>query len=410
MTQLVKYSMVFLSAFGSIKAGDATPAEASAVGAKLTKVVNGKSALDSFGINSAVNGITKPTNDNYKAFAPGGSMIKKFKTYNKAVSSGVKTDACEVMTNPITGEAINVALSGTTIVGGAINIAVGYVLSEVLVAVLPPVLEAIVGVIPVDKILGYFAGDLTKDISGEQIGDALSSGASHVMGQTANHGGNMPLSVDDAVAYEGLTKQVQLAYAEEDRATLNPFDISSPNTMMGSIIQMILPYYIQSSSSVGTISNSLSVIGSMVSNSFGSILSPSISGAASADKSQYELCDDPAIKDNDIAAGAYCNVIYGIPTKYLDKDPTTVLNELIASGDIDKESETGEPKEDSKLQAWIEMCTDGTTDLIKSCKIDKKTANFALYTIDHRIQKSLDGEETTTTSATTPSTEEEIAP
>jgi len=44
----------------------------------------------------------------------------------------------------------------------------------------------------------------------------------------------------------------------------------------------------------------------------------------------------------------------------------------------------------------VASCTDGTTDAAEGCKItDKKTANYALYTIDHRIQQSLDGPDTT---------------
>ncbi|NCQ54491.1 hypothetical protein COV88_00500 [Candidatus Saccharibacteria bacterium CG11_big_fil_rev_8_21_14_0_20_41_19] len=392
MAQLIKYSMVFLSAFGAIKAGDATPAEASTIGDELTKIgSNGKSAMDSFGMNNAINSTTKPSTDDYKQFIPANKITSNLGSYNKVVSGAVKTNTCKVTTSIEFGAAVDVALSGTTLVGGVINIAAGYALGEVIAMVAPPIIKAITEVIPTEKILGWFLNDLTKDINGEQVGDALASGASHVMGQAANAGGNMPLSVDDAVAYNGLTKQVQLAYAEEDRATLSPFDISSPNTMLGSIVQKLIPYYTSASSGVGSITHSLSFIGNLVMGSFGAALQPLTAGAESADTNQYQLCQDPMLED--VAAGPYCNIIYGVPIEYLDKSPTDVLQAL---GNDNVDQYTGNPVEGSDLEAWVASCTDGTTDAAEGCKItDKKTANYALYTIDHRIQQSLDGPDTT---------------
>jgi hypothetical protein len=347
-------------------------------------------------ISQAHKSRVSPSTSNYKAFAPGGTVISKLGNYNKAVSGSVKTNACEVMTSPYAGEAVNIALTDTTIVGGVINLAAGFAIGTVIEKVLPPVLNAIISVIPSQKILGYFLGDLTKDISGEKIGDALASGASHVMGQTANDGGNMPLTVKEAVAYENATKQVQLAYAEEDRATLSPFDISNPNTMLGSIVQKLIPYYTSANSTIGSIAHNFSFISNLVIGSFGTALQPLSASADSVDTSQYELCDDPMISDSGVAAGPYCNIIYGVPTQYLDKDPSTVLQELISSGEVDPE--TGEPVKDKGLQAWEELCTDGSTDTLKSCEVTDKTANYALYTIDRRVQKSLDGEGAATSS------------
>jgi hypothetical protein len=128
--------------------------------------------------------------------------------------------------------------------------------------------------------------------------------------------------------------------------------------------------------------------------SFSIALQPLTANAAD-NQSQYQICNDPAIKDNNIAAGPFCNIIYGIPTQYLNKDPVTVVNDLIASGDINPE--TGDVIDRSSfkggptLSSWMALCTDGTTDQANNCKIDNQTeADYALYTIDHRIQKSMD--------------------
>lgn len=396
MGQFVKYSMVFLSAFGAIKAGDATPEETAAIGNILTQQdKNGKTAMDSFGMKYAINGDTKPTNNNYKNFAPGGNINPLLNSVTKKTNSSAKKTTCKVAMDPRTGVAIDVALaeSGIGIFPLFANIAAGFVLSEIAVKVVPYILDPLISLIPVDKILLAFIGDQTQGISGENVGDALTSGASHVMGQSANAGGNMPLTVEDAVAYKGLSKQIQIAYAEEDRATLSLFDISSPNTMLGSIVQKLIPYYASASSTAGSITHSLSFISNTIIGSFSAALQPLKVGAATT-KDDYS-CDDPAIEDTDLAIGPYCNLEYGVPVQYLDEDPVKVVEKLIADDEIDEI--TGDPIADSGLSIWTSTCTDGAVALAEECKITDKTAYYSLYTIDHRVQTYMEGPAVTTT-------------
>lgn len=396
MGQLISYSVTFLSAFSAIKAGDATPQEVSAIGNVLTKVVNGKSAMDSFGMKYSITGQTKPDSTSYKKFAPGSGVLKSLGGINAITSSAAKKATCNVITDPKTGAAINVALAantadtlGASLVLAVVNVGLGYILSYIAEKTLPPLINAALAHIPLQSVLQSFFGDLTKNLSGEDIGDAITSGASQLMGQTANAGGNMPLTVTQAVAYENTTKQIQLAYAEEDRATKSPFDITSPNTMLGSIVQSLAPYYAKIKFNTSSMMSNLAVIGNMITSSFGIAMQPLTANAASTDSSQYQLCDDPSIKDSDVAAGPYCNIIYGIPTDYLDEDPVTVVNNLIASGDINED--TGDPIPDKGLESWITLCTGGRADEASNCKITNKTkAEYAIYTIDHRIQKSMD--------------------
>lgn len=409
MAQLIKYSVVFLSAFGAIKAGDATPAEVGAIGAVLTKVVKGKSAMDSFGMRYVMNGDTNSKNNNYQKFSPGTSMLSKFSGLASIGRSPATKNACRVMTNPATGAGIDAAATGATLgaaaIAAAANVVGGYIAGYVIGLVLPPILNFAISHLPMESLLKYAFGDITQGISGEAVGDALTSGASHVMGQTANAGGNMPLTPSQAVAYDDATKQVQLAYAEEDRATKSPLDASSPNTFLGTLIQRLVPYYEDSSSTAGTISNTFGTMAKMVMGSFSLALQPLTVSAASSGQDQYtKLCNDPEITGNDIAAGPFCNIIYGIPTKYLDKDPADIVTSLVNSGDIDATS--GDPTGD--YAKWLTLCTDGTTTQADNCKITDKTADFALYTVDHRVQKAMDDDPTTTT--TTPASTPSITP
>ncbi len=403
LVQLVRYGAAIMNAIYAMKAGDATQEDFGFIGELFTKSVDGKSAMDAFGMKYTLFGDTAPKSNNYKNFVPGGSVISSLSGVTQITDSDELNSACEVAVNPVTGVAVNAALVaagggtfGATALAAGINWLGGQVISAAMSLALPEVIKFVSGLIPdewVQNLLGFFLGDLTQDLEGEDVGDAAPSAVAHTLGQTANAGGNMPLTVDEAVAYGKVTEEVQLAYAEEDRATLSPLDATNPNTFLGSIVNQFLPYY-GNLSSVGGV---LSMIGNILPKSLGSVLQP-VTSAATDPRAQYTLCEDPSLEDT--AAGPFCNPIYGIPPKYLDKDPQDVLEALIDSGDIDED--TGEPKDKEgdgqSLKDWLALCADGSTDNIASCKISeetpesRQTALYAIYTIDHIIQKSMDEE------------------
>lgn len=403
MSMLVPYAAVPLTTAGAMKAGapDLTTAATSTVASQFTDTVGGKSGMDSYGMNYALFGDTAPKDDSYKKYAPGASVISSLGGVNQFTSSKGVSDVCKAALNPVTGAAVNAALVaaggatfGATAAAAAINLIAGLAISEVLNAAMPLVLDGAVALLSpyMGDIMGFFLGDLTANLAGPAHGDAFASGASHMFGQTANAGGNMPLSVEDAVAYNSLTKEVNLAQAEIDRSTRSPFDATSKNTFLGSIVNNFLPYFTQ----LNSFSGAIKTVASLPLTSVASLFKPSIA-AADDPAAIYELCDDPAIKDPGIAAGPFCNVEYGIPVEYLNKDPQEVVNYLVGSGDINPntgnpvEREVGE-EDHASLYSWMQLCTDGSTDQVAHCQIeDETTAMYAVYTIDHRIQRVMDG-------------------
>jgi hypothetical protein len=397
MAQLIKFAMVYLTAFSAIKAGDATQNEIATITSSLTIVSAGKSAMDSFGMKSALFGDTVPAKtDSYLKFSPGGNVVAALSGVTRYTDSTLKNQACSVAENPATGAGIDLATSETIVIP-IVNAAAGFAISEALQYVLPPIISAGVQALAqsgvLKTVLQYFLGNLTQNLVGDDTGNALASGASNLMSQTANAGGNMPLTVNQAVAYNADTQEVNLAYAQEDRATLSPLDASNPNTALGSIVASFLPYY-------GTIHNAsdiLSTIGSIVPNSLSTLFGGSANAADTA--TQYEGCDDVSITDNNVAAGPFCNIDYGIPSQYLNEDPIDVLNNL---GPANIDPDTGDPVPGSDLQTWLTNCTDGTTNQLSDCVISDEThAEYALYTVDHRIQSTMDGEDTTLDPSTT---------
>jgi len=404
MAQLVRYSGAFLNTSSALKAGapDLTPETVASMGAVLTTTVAGKSAMDSFGMKYSLFGDTAKESDSYMKYAPGQAAVAALGDVNQITSSEVSKATCSVLTNPVTGVSINATLGllggatlGTTAAVAAINLGVGFALTSLLDVILPEAINgAVTALAPYfNDILGFLLGDLTADLEGENVGNALASGSAHLMGQTANAGGNMPLTVEQAVAYREVTKEVQLAYAEEDRETLSPFDGSNPNTFLGSMIGNLLPYY----SKLGTVSGAIKTLASIPSLSLSALLKPTKASAANV-AAEFELCDDPAIKGK-VAAGPFCNIEYGIPPEYLNMDTQQVVDALVATGDIDEN--TGKPKDlppydeaigTVGLKDWMEICTDGTTTQANNCRItNEKTALYAVYSIDYRLQKNMDG-------------------
>jgi hypothetical protein len=228
------------------------------------------------------------------------------------------------------------------------------------------------------------------------------------MSDVSQGGGNGTMSVDDAIAYNSEQNKVLAQYAAEDRATLSPFDVTSQNTFMGSIVAKLLPNISQMSS----LSGSLSAIGSIVSGSLSSIVPKSSALTQDELKAAYTVCNDMDYKTLDIATDPFCNPIYGIPPQYLNKDPVKVADELIKEGSID---DAGAVIPGSKYEDYLNNCVNraepmgstgdsGTGNDGMMCKVKADNINYYLFTIDSRIDNGMDGTATQQNSSTASST------
>lgn len=405
ISQLVRYAMNIATPTSAQKAGSSsfTPEIASSLGSLVM------SSINSFGMRYTLFGDTNTNGSDYKNAIAGASVASVLGGTNQVTQSGEVKGICDVATNPATGTAINASLVlgsgaslGTTALIAGANYLGGEAISWLLGALMPAAIDFGMWIIEphIDEVLGLLMGDFTENMTDEEAGAAYAGGMAHMLGETANAGGNVPMTVDQAVGYKEATREVQLAYAEVDRATLSPFDATNKNTFLGSIVNSFLPYYAQ----LNTASGVLKTIASIPLVSIQKLVSP-VATAAEDPSAEYTMCDDPAIKDGGVAAGPFCNLVYGIPTEYLNLDPQFVVDSLVASGEINED--TGEPidKESSEggvlsLHGWTQLCLDGTTDQAANCALnvedkdtERRLAMYAIYTIDHRIQKTMDEEE-----------------
>lgn len=406
--QLASYAMIFLNVADQIKAGDAKAEDVSYLGTVLTSTVakvdgkntNVKSATDSFGYKYAAYGDLGKMPTSSTQFMAGGGLAGELTAVttiiNKALGNTPKK-TCGFLGNPI--------VAGASIVGGillavfAAPVGIGKIaLQAAQTAAIIAATVAIPAMLQ-DIVAGVIVDESTV---GEDAGDAIVSGSSGIMGAAAAAGGNAPLTPEQAVAYNNLSNNIAAQYAEEDRIAYNPFDITNSNTFFGQIAFNLMPYFANMSS----ISNTFQSIAGLASGT----LLKSINNTVKADDSEteYTMCEDPDYVDlnsdgnrkDRVATDPFCNVIYGIPPKYLEKDPLDVIDDL--KGQIDEQ--TGAAVAGSAYSTFLENCInrdrplgdtgDGSQDDGSMCLINKENSDYYLYAIDQRVQKGMDGEDT----------------
>ncbi len=389
MTQIIAYGMLFLQAADEIKAGHGSPAKAAFFGTALTTVlvdtatntVKKKAATDSVGMKYALlkdSGATSTTSD-YTKYLPGGGIVSALQTFANAISGqGEAKKELDMFCEAINSDAAQVGqlLLDFTPVGIAMT-AVGLVISKFSGTILAP-------------IIGMLAGKVVDStLQAEDLGNAAAVGMVQTVAEGANAGAMMPMTTSQTSAYLKLHAETQLADARIDQATLSPFDVSSPNTFLGSIMTQLIPYY----GSMQTVTGVFSSITSVVGSSLSSIVSPK-SGAL--DDADIGGCP---MDTGSVATGKLCNAWYAIPTEYLNIDPEENQATLESQGQL---SADGTPVEGSDLAKYLETCATGNGSATDDeCIInDEQHARYALANVDRRIQRNMDGEDVVATSST----------
>ena len=409
IAQYAKLSYTFLTAADAIKKGEATPEMVNNVATILTQTYTKndgtikKAATDSklmkytLGLGTA--GSSSP-------YIPGvgGALATYLGVVNSdSVKTGcdlVGSTAAEVGVEVFDGIRAGLGPIGWAWVGGELLIeglltfdTVKEKLSSVIGDIVKTSIEAFGSWVDMKSLAEYFLGDKTKGATGTDIGDITGVGLSNSMADQASYTGNAPLTVQQKVAFdEQIVQPERIALAEEDRLTHSPFDISSPNTFLGSIAIRFVPYLGMASSPLAFVS----AISSISTSSLFNLFNPSAHAKNIIDENK---CTQNAVlaKEKDIAVGPACDVQYGVPTDYMGIEPDQVASELSASGDID---EDGKVKSNSELQDWIDTCNQASIINTKECTVDsRQRALYNLYQIDKRTIDGMDEDPDKTKSA-----------
>ena len=306
-------------------------------GKQQTKTVNG-SLLESAGSKLVMGSTLSPKEDvepySFDNITRAATMI--------AVSTGVTNTACAGV---MAASAI-VSLSATAIPGGKLaTFIVGAIAQTVGGIVLTGIVAAIVSAI-IPYVAKIFASNIFETYTGIPAGELFSQGAATANFSLATQGSAYMPSDKDAVKTQNRNTTLALAQeAEIDRLHRSPFDATSPNTFLGSLMSNFT-YLSYSNNAVSTFSGLF--------NSFGK----SIRKLTSVSAADEELSYTSNYQDCTFLEGATCDM-YGLPIPTSDystidvtpDDPTYIA---VVSRNLDS---SGKIKEGSELAKFINFCT-----------------------------------------------------
>ena len=400
--QLVRYGYEFMKLSHKQKYGDLTAEEMEFFGNKLTSINSeGKGALDSAGYKFAAysdnfsagefNAKGVPDKNSPEAekeaerialqnetsrFVNGQLITDNLMTTFVKLITGGSSSAVEkadsvcsftkswkgqaiVFGAAILGAVVGFFTGGASIGWGAIASATAMTAISVAFALIQP------------KLLDMVKGEVIKgDENGNETGNAIASGMGGYNAHTAPGRGLGVATQDSYTEYASLNEQVLAKNAEIDRMERSPFDASSKNTFLGSIVSNLLPF----STKMATVGSGSLAAGSFISSSFASLGTKQAVYAA-GEKDKYTKCDDHEY--NGLAADPFCNLRYAIPKADLEIDPDVVLDEMLSAYDLVFDAE-GNPVmdpitgEQAKIYHWIESPSDATpkgdyAEYIKKC-------------------------------------------
>ena len=206
--------------------------------------------------------------------------------------------------------------------------------------------------------------DLISDLAGEDLGNALMSGANMYMGNNHRSGGGSLTTAEKYAEFKAKQQDVIAEEARYQRETRSPFDVTSQYTFMGSLMKQVVTLSTISSGPM----NTLKGIGNIMSNSITSLL-PSAFAVDLVDTmpnpdTYAEYC--PYLAGIGAIGDAYCNpyIISDINTAFAaDADsefsPEKVVEKVVEYGGLnndENDTEFGEIIEDSKLAKYITYC------------------------------------------------------
>ena len=415
---LIQFSLTFLSFASKIKAGHATPQEASMVGNSLMDIAstggNGydkdnnkedkkestlfralKYLADS---STKKDSVAATDSQGYKAMAYGDQIqslnesaepfsvgvIKDFiggflnviygdgiKIFDIPLSTILKS-FCAIVTSVAVGLAVTAATIAATCIGTA---GLGCVVTVIIKVLLSAALGIAAG-----KMASYFLGDLidkwvgqaasalvgdlvNKTTIGEDYGNAVMSGAGAVMAKNTLAGGGNILNASEATEFAMENEKIIAEHAEDERRFRSPFDPTTRHTFLGSIVNSIIPYNRQLATVGGFIPAIMSTAGRSINNIVPTARAASESASIAANS---KVCTDTTITKTG-ATDIFCNVYTGINVELKDKNSDEVIKWLEDNNYLDSQKKADKDdfnayitnnKKGERFKKYIKWCYD----------------------------------------------------
>ena len=417
---LIQFSLTFLSFASKIKAGHATPQEASMVGNSLMDIAStGGNGYDKDKDNNKEDkkestlfralkyladsstkkdSVAATDSQGYKAMAYGDQIqslnesaepfsvgvIKDFiggflnviygdgiKIFKIPLSTILKS-FCAIVTSVAVGLAVTAATIAATCIGTA---GLGCVVTVIIKVLLSAALGIAAG-----KMASYFLGDLidkwvgqaasalvgdlvNKTTIGEDYGNAVMSGAGAVMAKNTLAGGGNILNASEATEFAMENEKIIAEHAEDERRFRSPFDPTTRHTFLGSIVSSIIPYNRQLATVGGFIPAIMSTAGRSINNIVPTARAASESASIAANS---KVCTDTTITKTG-ATDIFCNVYTGINVELKDKNSDEVIKWLEDNNYLDSQKKADKDdfnayitnnKKGERFKKYIKWCYD----------------------------------------------------
>ena len=314
-----------------------------------------KTRIEGGPANEVMNMLNKETSITYTDVTTGEEITSKksiLTTGNfAAVVSGGKLSTTEAVNYSRDRGLVGVKVDDSSVIGDTTVAADGRDKSSVLMPVSSgeqanaqklSILRDSVSMVMVDKNYDL----MTSEVGGERTpegGGYLSNTINQRMAAA------MPSDSETIVQYnrEARTEVARMAAAE--RATKSPFDISSPNTFMGSIVHGFANAMIQNGGSGSFVTGSVGAIANLTGNSVKGAWNSVI--ADGKDDNDYgetfgDYCE--TVKTVGVEGDIYCNSHNTFSTGYMDYTESDWKNEL-----GDNLDESGNVRDGSNLSTFI---------------------------------------------------------
>ncbi len=308
--------------------------EANAVGALYGNIKTDTKdpSVKSFNILSSITGFL-------------GVGVASFKacTYTKLAAAAVDTvmGAVEVAACVLS---LGIGCIASAIKDAAISVGVSVGLGLIVQAVVPVLAKVV-------------TRNIATEVMGEDLGNALVSGANIYMGSNHQFGGGSVANKSSFAKYISERDAVVADRARYERNTLSPFDTSSQYTFMGALLTSLVPL----STQMGSISSTLTTFGNTVSKSFSKIMpgASAISAGITAQEAADNTAENCLYLDSIGAVGdAFCNPYFISDSSTIEDHPADTVNKVAELGGFENDEEEEVPtiKEDSNLAKYIIYC------------------------------------------------------
>lgn len=312
-----------------------------------------KSAMEANAVGALFGNIRTDTND------PSVKSFNILSSISGFLGVGVSSfKACTY--TKLAASIVDTAIGAVEVAACILSLGIGCIVSTVKDAMISAGVSFGIGAI-VQAIVPVLAKVVTRKIAtevmGEDLGNALVSGANIYMGNNHQFSGGAVANKSSFAKYISERDAVVADRARYERSVLSPFDASSQYTFMGSLMTSLIPL----STQMGSISTAITAFSNTVTKSFSSIMpgASAISAGITAQEAANNTAENCLYLDSIGAVGdAFCNPYFISDSSTIEDHPADIVNKVAELGGFenDKEEEVPTIKEDSNLAKYIVYC------------------------------------------------------